>query len=463
MKSRINREAREISISELWWYVISKWKWLVIGMVVGAILLGAYGVYSAYKANEAARNNVSTEYTMEDLTPEEQEEVEELIEKYEHYQNEEERLENNYLMGLDYTRIRHRMVSFYIDTEYSYSYLETKEDYTDTLVYLYKILLQSDEVNQKILDLNISGLELIDLNYIRSVGSEGNVIKFAIMADEDECGKIVDVLCEELEGYYSDATELVGEHTIRKITDDSTYAYSDTIRNIQNLRVTDVNSMLNEINILKGNLNEIQKYVYEEMVSEYEQNSNSEQLDINNSLMDIKKILIGCLLGVVVVIIVIVIVFTISKKIRSISEITQVYNVEVIGSIIRDCTNGKIILRKLYNSNVVGNESYQKEYVLGMLKKVCTSNQVDTIAICSSIKGKVYALEDAFNILGKTGIECKHLGNINQDIEALNQITECKNVIFIEQMNVSSKNEIEKQIDICDKLNINIIGMIVVI
>ena len=100
MKSRINREAREISISELWWYVISKWKWLVIGMVVGAILLGAYGVYSAYRANESAKANVPKEYTMEDLTPEEQAEVKELISDYERYQEEANKLENNYLMNL---------------------------------------------------------------------------------------------------------------------------------------------------------------------------------------------------------------------------------------------------------------------------------------------------------------------------------------------------------------------------
>ena len=60
MKSRINRDEREISISELWWYVISKWKWLVVGMVVGALLMGAYSVY---KKNEDAKNNIQKEYT----------------------------------------------------------------------------------------------------------------------------------------------------------------------------------------------------------------------------------------------------------------------------------------------------------------------------------------------------------------------------------------------------------------
>jgi hypothetical protein len=82
MKSRINREAREISISELWWYVVSKWKWLVIGMVVGALLFGVYGSYSAYRANGSEKTNVPNEYTMEDLTPEEQAAINALLEDY---------------------------------------------------------------------------------------------------------------------------------------------------------------------------------------------------------------------------------------------------------------------------------------------------------------------------------------------------------------------------------------------
>ena len=75
MKSRINRDEREISISELWWYVISKWKWLVIGMVVGALLMGAFGAYSANNAD------APKEITMEELTPAEQEEVKETSKK----------------------------------------------------------------------------------------------------------------------------------------------------------------------------------------------------------------------------------------------------------------------------------------------------------------------------------------------------------------------------------------------
>ena len=70
MKSRINRDEREISISELWWYVISKWKWLVIGMVVGALLMGAFSVYKSKSVG-----NTTKEYTMDSLTQEEQEEV----------------------------------------------------------------------------------------------------------------------------------------------------------------------------------------------------------------------------------------------------------------------------------------------------------------------------------------------------------------------------------------------------
>ena len=462
MKSRINREAREISISELWWYVVSKWKWLVIGMVVGALLFGVYGAYSAYRANGSEKTNVPNEYTMEDLTPEEQAAINALLEDYDVYLEEAERVKNNYLMKLDYNSLPYYTVSYYINTNYSYNYLEVKEDYTDELVYLYKTFLQGDEVNQKILDLNIEGLELIDLNYLRTVANEGDVIKIAFVAGEEECKKIVNVLCEEIEKYNEYATDIVGEHELTKISEDSTYAYGNLIKDIQNLRMAELNALYMEIASVKENFNERQKYVFDELVSVENTDIVISETSENKSMLDIMKITIGALLGIIIMVVVNVFIYISGRKIRSFSEISQVYNVEIVEGFIRNDVSGKYFIRKINSYSRMGDENEQKEYVVEVLREICEMKRIKELAICSSLNISDEAIYSQLKFLDNVGIKTEFIGNVNTDVKALKDIMKYKNVLFVEQINVTSKRCFEKQIELCDQFSINILGVVAI-
>ena len=166
MKSRINKDEREVSISELWWYVISKWKWLVVGMLVGVLLVSAVGAYKELKTYKGNNSESAKELTMADLSEEEQREVRKFIEDNEFYLAEQERVNNDYLMKLDYNCVKSCSVLYYVDTDYSYNYLDVQENYTATLIALYKTYLQSEEVINTIMDLDIKGLEVSDIPYI---------------------------------------------------------------------------------------------------------------------------------------------------------------------------------------------------------------------------------------------------------------------------------------------------------
>lgn len=465
MKSRINREAREISISELWWYVISKWKWLVIGMVVGALVLGAYGAYSAYRANESAKTNANKEYTMEDLTPEEQEEVKELIKEYEHYQNEVERLENNYLMNLDYNNATHCLVTYYVDTDYSYSYTEVKENYASTLVSMYKTYAHSNEVHEKLLELNIDGIEEIDLPYIYSASNEGNIIKIGGYSDLVDSELLMDTICVELEKYYMQMVGLIGEHELVKISEDIRTEYSESIR----IRQTMLNGNVDELRVQLENdrnaLGDIQKKVYDKEIERIEGvNEESIQSNQENQLTkSIKYIVLGIVGGLVVFFVFVVGMFLLDNKIKSVREFRQIYGIDLLGTVLRNDVSNKDVIKKLNGIRLDPDEAKQKQYVLRRIISKCEQENIEDIIICSTISNVKEYIGDVIKEINNAGIKCGCVEKIDSNVESLSEVLECKNVILVEQLNKTKERDFETEIELCDKLPINIVGAIVII
>ncbi len=460
MKSRINRDEREISISELWWYVISKWKWLVIGMVVGALLMGAFGAYKAYSANNA---ETPKKITMEDLTEEEQESVKQLISDYEFYLSEQERLEKNYLMNLDYNYVNYCIVSYYIDTDYTYNYLEVQENYATTLVAMYKAYIQSDEVNDRVLGLNVEGLEISDLPYIRGVSSEGNLVKFGFLTEETDSKRIVDEVCAAVEAYQSVASELVGEHKLVQTSYDVTILYSEGVRNGQAIRTAYLQQIFNQIELDKANLSANQLHVYETEVGINTTVGVTQSANISKSIINVKYIIIGLMAGVVVVAIIFLLTYIAGNKIRSVNELNQVYGVELLGKIMSCEKCNTIANRKINKINKTTTIEMQLQYIADTLVNICKKDDIKTIAIGSTLQNAEEKMLEVVKKLTNSNIKCIYVGNINNDVQAMNSAVESKNVVIVEQMNITLKCDLENEIEMCDRLSINILGMIAII
>lgn len=452
MKSRINRDEREISISELWWFVISKWKWLVIGMVVGALLMGAFSVYKSKSVGDTTK-----EYTMDSLTQEEQEEVNKLIEDYKFYQSEEERLENNYLMGLDYNTIVYCLVTYYIDTEYSYNYTEVKENYASTLVSMYKTYAHSNEVHDKIMELNILGLEEADLPHLYGASSEGYIVKIGGYASAEDSELIIETISKALEAYHDEATELVGEHKLIKISVDTRETYSDSIKNRQTFNDATIEKLNSEIEDTKKSFSEAQLAVF---MKETQGTSNA---TVVKQVINIKYIIVGAAGGVLLIAIIIVIVYLSGKKIYSVREIKQVYDINIFGSILRDESSNKFFLKKLNRINTDINEAEQKAYISKTIEHTCKQSDITELYICSSVSGMENCVKEIVEMLGKVGIKCNYGENINSDVNEFEKMTNNKNIVLVEQLNVTNKSSFENEIEICDKHLINILGMIAIV
>lgn len=454
MKSRINRDEREISISELWWYVISKWKWLVIGMVVGALLMGAFGAYKS-----ATNIGFSSTIKMEDLTVEEQQEVKALVEDYKFYKIKLEENENSYLMKLNSNAVYRCLITYYVDTDYSYNYMNIEDDYSDELVSLYKTYAVSDDVRDKIVNLNIDGLVHTDLNYMISVSNEGNIVKISVYALKEDCEVIADVICELLKEYYSVATEFIGEHSLKQISADIVELYNENIKNGQTVKKAYVKGLSENIDATKALLSSAQKQVFEAEISGQSDSNNGDfKITLNK-----KYIVVGAVAGIAVSVIGVLVIFILGRRVKSVSEIEQVCGIDVLGRIIKDSSAGKYALRKINKIKNIKTENEQSQYVADTILNKCRKDEIKELALASSVGFSAEELEIIVKSLTDDGIKVKCIENLICDSVALNLVVEHKNVVFVEKLNVTTKDDIFAEIEVCEQLSVNVVGMVVLI
>lgn len=456
MKSRNNREERDISISELWWYVISKWKWYAIGMIIGAILFAAFGAYKATSSNGVGGN---IDITMEDLTEAEQKKVQTLIEKTTFYKDKKLEYDNSYLMGLNCNTVYRCMITYYVDTDYSYNYLDVKDDYATELVSMYKTYIASDEIRAIIVDLDIDGLSETDLNYMLSASNEGDIFKIAICATAEDCEKIATAISVAVEAYFKEASETIGEHTLTCIGSDIVELYNENIKNGQSLKTTYINSLADELSVAKKSLSDREKAVYEAEMSGKTAGVNQSKGDLINK----KYIVLGVIGGAVFGVAVAIINFIMGGKLKTVSEISQISGIEILGKVIKDSTGQKAIACKLNKIKGTNNESEQKKYVAQTILNICKQNDYAEVVFCSSVDGLSNEMDDIAKILKDSDIICVQAGDVNVDSNALDVITQSKNVVFVEKINQSLKEDVLTALDKCETLSANVLGMVIIV
>ena len=424
--------------------------------------MGGYGAYKAYSANKTNNAEPQKEIMMEDLTEEEQEEVKKLVEDYEFYLAEQERLKNNYMMNMDYNYTYYFLVSYYVDTEYVYNYLEVQENYASVLVSLYKSYMQSEAVNDIIMQSGIEGLDEVDLPYLKMIYNEGYIVKFGFFAEGTEGEKIVDEVCEAIEAYQSIATELVGEHKLVKTSYDVSIVLSESVRNGQSLRYSYLQQLYNEIEVNKTMLTAEQLNIYQTELGIEILTDVVQEETIKKSIIDIKLIIVGLILGVAIVTTGVIFSYVTGKTLKSVDEVKQVYGIELLGKIVTPEKGRKYVIRKLHKINCVEKDD-QMTFVGNITLNKCKQDEVLEVVMCSTVNNSEKKLANIIEMLSRNNIKCKYVGNIIENVEAINAAFESKNVLIIEQINTTLKEDLENEIEICDKFSINILGMIVII
>lgn len=466
MKSRVNIDEREISLRELWWYTLSKWKALIIGFVIGAMLLGGFRYYSDYKDYKQtdAKLGKTSEEILEKFTDKEKQQIQLAADFYKKYAEEYDSIDFNYVMTLDSDSVDRVLLQYMVDINYIIDYNGTTiENYTNDVIKMYASAVRTQEFRTAVMNLGIDNLEEKDIDYLVSASSTGNVLEFNIFGHGADCSQIAEVVKNTIENSFGAITDGIGEHEIALLNENGTQVYATSIKNAQTNKRNDLKTVLDTCNSIVNKMSEKQKSAYNTLKYQIDFERMDEK--ISKPSFNVKMAIIGGCVGLFLVVGIVGLMFICSKKLRSINDIERVYNVCLLGKLWEKASDKSNTIFNKKRHQIINNKNIDEQivYVVNTVVSICKKEALESLYIAydASINDKIAEIMN--KQLKEAGIQIETGGHVTDSTDALKTVAESKNIIFVEKLDYSEKAVITEEIQTCDNMNINIVGMVITI
>ncbi len=305
-------------------------------------------------------------------------------------------------------------------------------------------------------------------------------------AERSFCVKIVGTTAEEaniissevkrvLEEYQNVVTTTIGIQQLKLMEESSNVIVDQSLAELQNRNATAIKTIGNNLDKMKNEMtsDQISLYVYRTTVpTEKSENSSAGSVTTQKGAqISFKHLFIGIIVGIILACGLIFVLYLFAPALRNSEEIKTLYGIKVIGLV----HDNKFQKKKLFGFIDQFIEKLQNR------RKKCLSYEQEIQIVCANIllDCKKNEIKEVFltsstsedipeEIRNAIAMKCEEkgihitLGNaIHYDAEALEQLAQIGNVIFIEKKRSSLYDELYSEISLCKEHDIHVIGMIV--
>lgn len=350
---------KEISLTELLFFCLKKWRWIVAAMLVVAVLAGAYRFQSTVSSNRAKQEAQALE------EGEEQQEIEVIanpnVEYYEsaiaNWQQEMEDLkdyiDSSVIMQLEPYHLDTGNLSFYIsagdaseavrDTlvsaydefvtngQLAAAMVEENDSITESeLQYLLKfesVALPRSEINYEIIEGQDSMFQITNMGANRP-----DVFRVQITADsERNCADYMEAAKTALTEYSSLLQEELGiAHEIQLLSESQTERIDQNIQTYQNGILNSYASAFNQVKNLQAELETV-------LAEEGETIEVGTTVTYDNPVVEaVKFAIIGLVLGAFLAAFVLVVIYLMSGKLQSTDHFREEFGMPLLGQITKN-------------------------------------------------------------------------------------------------------------------------------
>ena len=456
MNQRITPDRREISFNELWWYVLSKWRVFIVGFVIGTVIMAVVvGLVNMYSGKNVVF--MTEEELKASLSATQVEEVDRTVELFKEYEAASKTHSTSYLMQLNAGMAYKYNCQFYVEAA-------SVED-TENIMELLKARAKGAQVVSGIDALEIYGMDESDMDGIIFASYVGGVLDISVFGKKDDVKAIGDIISAELEFYSEELTELIGKYELAKLNASVSKANSQEIRELQECRKDDMKHMESVLTAKVNALSASQKSLYE--LRKGGDAAVADKVIINTvKKLNVVHVLIGSVIAVMIMVVVAVIRFIMGPKLRSVNEVEQVYNVEILGKIISDKNSkglDKIFAVKRNHYSGLNNREEQVDYIANAIYNKCNLNSYTGLTLCYCGDGENDIKEKLYNALKGKGLTCDLVKDIQCNAKSHNVMVNAKNTVIISQIDVTLKKNLMEEVGLCDKLDVNLMGMLILI
>lgn len=468
---------REIDIKDLILHILLQWKWMLLAMVIGAVLLGAFSVVKNKKAIESQKAAISVEQISEECTVE-QVEAAELA--YTVYLKQEllvndlkDYINESIIMNIDPSE-----TCVIKDVYLSTSSAGEEPFEINNLNRVFENILYSDAVTEEIktaLECDAEGRFIHEMYWINESEDYeltkeygGSVFVVTIMAGTaDDAQKIseitrksigesnVDKMGMDAVAFINSSMETGYDFLLAKTQMENLNKYSEA--------KTKLDTVVNKHSDLTGKAAELFDALVKTEVTE---DKGSESYSIG-TLLSKKYILLGAVVGIILVAGIYAFIYILSGTLKKAEELSDYFGLRVIDTVWTekkmDVLSKKLV--KVFNKvNDSDKYSAKREYILSVVKLLSERQNCKKLYITSSDGSKdlQMIMQDLGSEIEKYGMEAVSGLEVYKNADEVKKCMNSDAVILVEKTGTSMIDNIQAEMKTLDMSNKAVLGCVVV-
>lgn len=494
-------EERTIDLGEILRHTLLKWRSILVFMVIFAILADGYAAVKSYRnVSQSQQEEDTQDFSQyeEALSEREVQEVKDAAENYaiyeKSYNDYKEYNTNSIKMQLDATAVPTQKLIYRI-TGGRNDIMNISDAYVE--------LLPNDEICQGVLNeidwdvdssyvkelinvtnthmdaLAVGGLTVSGVLEGTEENNESTLITITILADsEQNCKLIGDVVEDSLQNVTANLQEQFGQYSISLISNHIGTEANKDLLSEQQARINEMNNSSSSMQNLENSLSDDQKDYFDALVSEeIKQMGEKEtfvleeetQEEARVDYVNVKYIVAGAFLGMVLYCIYAICRFLLDKRLVSKTYVVDDLRCSLLGIFSGQNNKSKNIIDKWIN-RLFGHDycSYSEENAMELLcaeiRIIIQKNNIKRIYVTSTAESN--DIEKFLNLfktkLGKEKVDLSIGKSIVHDVNSLERFTESEAVIFLEQINCSLINDVRKEVGECSRYDVQDLGFILI-
>lgn len=474
---------REISLIDLLFEILLKWRKIIVATVIGGILLGGYSYLQSTKTanvqNNQGDNTASKNVTLEEvenkLTHTQRSNVRAVL-GYEEYS---EYFENSILMQIDANNVPTVELIFCIKTTDSKVKNIVVETYTQLIsTGMTEWLIQKGESADeaaKVRELITVENEGRNYKIVYETGDSGSVYVSVVHKDEEKCKALASHVKDFVEAQKSTVNKAYGEHEVTLVSETyATVVDSDLLTKQRTILInaTSGNTSADKLmqaftpqekqyyDMLKGNIN-----------SEVAEGTAAVPVVVVSPSISIKYVILGMVLFAFVYVFYVFMAYIFNNKLRANDDIAELYEIPQLGIISK--TNKKkkflgfidawIIALRDRNKRKFTEEEAKEIVAVAIKMAVKKSDSKDVCLIGCDVKKQIEDICGSIKVLlEKEGIKVSVLDNVLYNAEEMEKLSDAGNAVIIEKTGATMYDEVAKELELLKRYNINILGGVLV-
>lgn len=462
-------EERILNTRKLIFYILYRWKLILLCLVLGGIVLGCFKYYRDSTQLKAAEEPAESPETIaERLSDEELQAVANAVTYSEQLQVAKEYMDSSLLMSLDAGKLEITNIQFMVELNTTIDYTqEERREVINNIVSSYSAYTNSGALMQAIYDdlgVDIPVEDIQELISANDVGKEFNTSLFIKIRNAEPILGIEDLIVTAINDYSSTVSKSITPHTIKLVNVYTGVQYDSDLYSKQQNMWNTIYNYNSRITSAINSFSDDQKAYYNNLLGIEEKED--EVVEISKPQINLVYVLLGAVLGACAACFLILIKYMLSSYLISETDYVTMFGLKYLGMIFEakeEAEEEASFIKKLeYGDDLLKDYGDNLSFIALKIKLACKAADVTKIALISScfegVSEEICA--DLRKRLKKEEIELICLKDVLTDGTALSNLFDIGNCVLIEKTEQSKIADIRNVMELCNENGIQVMGVV---